>query len=188
MRIVSQAYQHLGTFLKENVLDDHDRPVFNLVDMWAEQTEFPELAEAIDFPALFLAFGSDKISTRGQLEQTIGLLTEVYVAIENIQDTAIGSPEQPEALHYFEVCARVHELLQAYEHPAVGNLNRVGFAPFNARTNVIVYRLTYLSEVVDTSVADKRRPKADGVPGKIILGNKHQVVTPTAQNTKNFDI
>ena len=157
MRIVSEAYQHLGAKLLNEVLDEQGRPVFRWADLWYEQTEFQELAEAIDYPAVFLDFAADTISSIGQLEQNVTLLTDIYVAVASLADTAINSPERPDGLHYLEVCARVQELLHAYEHPTCGNLNRVGFVRHSTRTNLLVYRLTYQSQVVDTSVTDVRR-------------------------------
>jgi len=160
MRIISNMYQHLGRYLKDKVLDNGGRPAFNWVDLWYEQTEFEELAEAIDYPALFMAFGSDDITTIGLKEQDVRVITEIYVAVNNLQDTNLDSVERGEALHYLELCARVHEVLQGYEHPKVGNLDRIGFAPFNARTNLIVYRLTYSSRQFDISPLQKKEGPA----------------------------
>lgn len=152
MRIVSEAYQHLGRLLKDTVLDDDARPAFNWVDLWYEQTEYPELAEAIDYPALFFDFGSDELTTVGLQEQDVRLITNLYVAVSTLQDTHLEAVERGEGgLHYFELCARVHELLQGYAHPAVGNLDRIGFAPVSTTTNLIVYRLTYASRLFDIS-------------------------------------
>lgn len=188
MRIIANAYQHLGQLIKANVLDDNQRPAFHWVDMWYEQTEFQEMAEGIDYPAVFLAFASDDIKTIGQNEQDIGLLTDVYVAVETLQDTAIGSPELPGGLHYFELCARVQELLHAHDHPSCGNLTRVGFAPFSSRTNLIVYRLTYHSQVVDTSVAELRHASAPAGPGAVQLGTRHDPPAPRPTGTAVFDL
>ncbi|MFD2787956.1 hypothetical protein [Hymenobacter rubripertinctus] len=168
MRIVSNAYQHLGRFLKDSVLDDDGRPAFNWVDLWYEQTEYPELAEAIDYPALFFDFGSDDLNTVGLKEQDVRLITNLYVAVSTLQDTNLESVERNEALHYFELCARVHELLQGYAHPAVGNLDRIGFSPVSTNTNLIVYRLTYASRIFDISPLVKREgPNPGPEPTKL---------------------
>lgn len=172
MRILSASYQHLGQKLLTEVLDNDGQPAFHWADLWYEQTDFPEIADGIDYPAVFFEFASGDIKTLGLLEQDVNLLTDIYVAVDNLQDTAINSPEHPEALHYLELCARVHELLQAYDHPSCGNLNRIGFARYNSRTNVIVYRLTYSSQVADTSATDLRRATIDGTPNAIRLTPK----------------
>jgi hypothetical protein len=164
MRIISEAYQHLGNKLLTEVLDKKKRAAFHWADLWYEQTDFPELAEAIDYPAIFFDFAADTVSTIGQMEQDVQLNTDIYVAVDTIQDTAINSPEHGDGLHYFDLCARVHELLQAHEHPSCGNLNRIGFSRYSARTNVVVYRMTYQSQVVDTSPTDIRLPVEPG-PG-----------------------
>jgi hypothetical protein len=164
MRIVSDAYQHLGAKLLAEVLDEQGRPVFHWGDLWYEQTDFPELAEGIDYPAIFFDFGADDIATLGVLEQKVRLVTDIYVAVDNLQDTAINSPESTEALHFLEICARVHELLQGYANPSCGNLTRVGFGRYNSRTNVIVYRISYTSEVADVSANEARRDTKPAPP------------------------
>lgn len=173
MRILSDSYQHLGTKLLTEVVDEQDRPVFHWADLWYEQTDFQELAEGIDYPAVFFEFAADEIATLGLLEQDVKLFTTIYVAVDNLQDTAINSPESAEALHYLEVCARVHELLQGYEHHTCGSLNRVGFDRYNARTNVIVYRLTYASQVADTSATDVRRVTEPAAPDAYQIAPRH---------------
>jgi hypothetical protein len=188
MRIISDAYQHLGNKLLTEILGELDRPAFHWCDMWYEQTEFPEIAEGIDYPAVFLDFASENITTAGELLQNVGLLTNVYVAVENLQDTHIGSPEREGALHYFELLARVHEMLQAYDHPSCGNLNRIAFVPMSTRTNVIVYRLTYASQVMDTSVNEVRRVKEEATPGAIEPGTKNDPPSPKISTTPVFDI
>ncbi len=188
MRILSDAYQHLGNKLLTEVLDNNDRPAFHWADLWYEQTEFQEIAEGIDYPAVFFEFGSDNITTAGELLQDVALLTNVYVAVNNIEDTHIGSSEVGGALHYLELCARVHELLQAYDHPSCGNLNRTGFAPFSTRTNVIVYRITYSSQVMDTSVNEVRRAKEPGTPDAIQLGGKAEPPAPRISAHPHFDL
>jgi hypothetical protein len=172
MRIVSDSYQHLGAKLLAEVLDEQDRPVFHWADLWYEQTDFPEVAEGIDYPAVFFEFGAEDIATLGQLEQDVKLYTSIYVAVDSLQDTAINSPERGDGLHYLEVCARVHELLQGYEHTSCGSLTRVGFDRYNARTNVIVYRLTYASQVADTSATDVRRVTEPATPTTYTLAPK----------------
>ncbi len=188
MRIISEAYQHLGQLIKETILDDNGRPAFHWADLWYEQTEFPDLAEAIDYPAVFFDFASDDIKTLGQLEQDISLLTDLYVAVDTLQDTAIGSPETPGGLHFLELCARVQEKLQAYDHPSCGNLTRIGFSRFSARTNVIVYRLTYRSQVVDTSATDVRRNRVPPPPGALTMGDRHTPPTNPISRPPVFDL
>ena len=164
MRIISDAYQHLGAKLLAEILDNQQRPVFSWADLWYEQTDFPEVAEEIYYPAVFFDFAADTISSIGQLEQDVTLNIDIYVVMETLADTAINSPERPDGLHYLELCACVHEILQGYEHHSCGNLNRVGFARYSARTNVIVYRLTYASSVVDTSATELRRATKPAPP------------------------
>ena len=188
MRIISNAYQHLGNKLLTEVLTEQGRPAFHWADLWYEQTEFPEIAEGIDYPAVFFDFASEDIRTIGELIQDVGLLTNVYVAVENLQDTHIGSPETPEALHYFELLARVQELLQAYDHPSCGNLTRIAFVPMSTRTNLIVYRLTYASRVADTSVNEVRRITEPGTAGAIELGGKDEPPTPRIRGPIAFDL
>ncbi len=162
MRIISAAYQHLGTKLLAEVLDNQAAPALHFADLWYEQTDFPELAEAIDYPAVFFDFAADTTTSIGRWEQNVALNTDIYVAVDTLADTAIGSPERPAGLHYLELCARVHELLQAYQHPSCGNLDRVGFVRHNARTNLLVYRLSYTSQVIDASATEARRPTRPG--------------------------
>ena len=162
MRIIANAYQHLGAKLLAEVLDNQGLPALHFADLWYEQTDFPELAEAIDYPAVFFDFAADTTSTIGRWEQDVALNTDVYLAVDTLADTAIGSPEQADGLHYLELCARVQERLQAYQHPSCGNLDRVGFVRHNARTNLLVYRLSYASHVVDVSATDARRPTRPG--------------------------
>lgn len=188
MRIISDAYQHLGNKLLTEVLDNDDRPAFHWADLWYEQTEFPEIAEGIDYPAVFFDFASENIATAGELLQDVSLLTNIYVAVENLQDTHIGGPEVTGALHYFELLARTHELLQAYNHYTCGNLNRIAFVPMSTRTNVIVYRLTYASQVMDTSVNEVRRIKTTGTPDAIVLGPKNDPPAPTITSNPSFDL
>ncbi len=167
MRIISEAYQHLGNKLLTEVLDDSQRPAFHWADLWYEQTDFPELAEAIDYPAIFFDFAADTTTSIGELEQDVQLNTDIYVAVDSIADTAINSPERGDGLHFLELCARTHAQLHGYEHASCGNLDRVGFSRYSARTNVIVYRMSYRSEVVDTSATDVRRATKPG-PGPVI--------------------
>jgi hypothetical protein len=167
MRIVSEAYQHLGAKLLAEVLDDHQRPALHHADLWYEQTDFPEVAEAIDYPAVFFDFAADTLSSMGQLEQDVKLNTDLYVAVDTLASTAIGTTdaERADGLHYLELCARVHELLHGYEHASCGNLSRVGFVRHSARTNLIVYRLTYASDLVDASATEASRPTKPGTGG-----------------------
>lgn len=188
MRIISEAYQHLGAKLLAEILDDNQRPAFHWADMWYEQTEYPDLAEAIDYPAVFFDFASDDIKTIGQLEQDVALLTDIYVAVDTIQDTAIGSPETPGGLHFLELCARMQEKLQAYDHPSCGNLTRIGFSRFSTRTNLIVYRLTYRSQVVDTSATDTRRNLVVAAPGAVMMGDRHSPPTSPITRPPAFDL
>lgn len=163
MRIISEAYQHLGAKLLAEVKDGKGRTALRFADLWYEQPDFPDICEAIDYPAVFFDFAADT-SSLGELEQNVKLNLDVYVATNSLADTAIGanSLDREDGLHYLELCARVHELLHGYEHKSCGNLSRVGFVRYSSRTNVVVYRLTYVSELVDISPTELRRATKPG--------------------------
>jgi hypothetical protein len=176
MRNVKDAYLHLGRKLINEVKDDNGDPAVHHVDLWYEQTEFPELADGIDYPALFFDFTSSDISTIGLFEQDVDLVTNIYVASDSLDDTHLEAAERGDGLHYLELCARVHELLEGYAHPNCGNLTRIGFAGVSTRTNLLVYRLTYASVVRDHSAMEKRR---DTVPGEVELAFPAKTDAPT---------
>lgn len=163
MRNVKLAYLHLGRKLIDEVKDDNGDPAVHHVDLWYEQTEFPELADGIDYPALFFDFTSADITTIGLFEQDVDLVTNIYVATDSLDDTHLEAAERGDGLHYLELCARVHELLEGYAHPDCGNLTRIGFAGVSTRTNLLVYRLTYASVVRDHSAMEKRRDTEEGM-------------------------
>lgn len=152
MRIVKDVYQHLATYLNDQL-----SPELKWVDLWYEQILIPELGDAIDYPAIFFEISANEIESNGLWEQRVFLRTSLYIAQVNYGETALKSSNMTKNLYYLEFLGKVHEILQGYEHPETGNLNRVAFQPVRTPTNHIIYRIDYDHVRADNTPMEKRR-------------------------------
>lgn len=148
MRKIKELYQALTQFIDTKVLKE-GQPLFTWQDLWYSQTDFPQLAEAIEYPAIFYQFTSDQIMQAGLDQKAFDLVASLYICVNNFQDTHSQSGEQSEALEFLEVLSLVDDALHGQDIGGIGTFRQVGFQPYDTVTNLIVYRLDYAVTYLD---------------------------------------
>lgn len=150
MRNIKVLYEALIALMNLRVLRaDGLTPVFTWQDLWYQQTDFPELAEAIEFPACFFEFASSQIDLAGMDSKAVDLVVSIFVCTNNYQDTHSESSERSEAMAFLETLAKVDEVLHGQAVGGVGTFRQIAFAPYDNRTNMIVYRMDYAVTYLD---------------------------------------
>lgn len=150
MKNIRALYEALIALMNLRVLrSDEATPVFTWQDLWYQQTDFPELAEAIEFPACFYEFATDQIELAGMDSKAIDLVVSIFVCTNNYQDTHSESVERGEALAFLETLEKVDRVLHGQAVGGVGTFRQIAFAPYDNRTNMIVYRMDYAVTYLD---------------------------------------
>jgi hypothetical protein len=161
MRAIANLYQHLHQLIQEECLNDDNTPVFRWFDLWWGQTDYPELAQNFDYPALFLAYSGQSQSI-GEASQVTPTTLSFYVATNDLAESYEGGAEA-NSLQFLEVQARLYELLHNYAHNDTGTLQHTGFAPYNSQTNVLVQRITFTTTLLfdDANIKKTRQNRVD---------------------------
>lgn len=149
MRKIERLYTSLINHLDTRVVDENQLPQLTWQDLWYGQTDFPELAEAIEYPAVFYEFQSDNIESLGVSSKTVDLICSLYVAYNTFLDTNNQSLEQNEGLAFMRLLGDIDEVLEGQNIGDIGVVRQVAFTPYNTRTNVIVYRIDYAITFID---------------------------------------
>lgn len=165
MKSIKTIYKHLATLLKDGVQLD-SQPVLKHVDLWYEQTEFPQLTEAIAYPAVFIQFQAQTIEDLGLHSQHVALLISVYLAQNHFYRTDMNNAANNPTLAYLDMLESIHVLLHGYEHSEVcGKLRRVSFEPVRTANNLIIYRQNFqLDYYEDAAISQTVTENLDAEP------------------------
>lgn len=160
MKVVKNAYLHLGNLALFEVKDDNNLPIFQWVDLWNGQTEYvgDDGACIDDFPlpALFMEFDIPKIDQIGKWQDDSPCIITCYVAFETLSDSNIGSSQNPEALLFFDYMDAIHSQFGGYTNEACGSLSRGSMRRYKTRSNLIVYTMTYETTLRDSAAFARR--------------------------------
>ena len=188
MRAILECYKKLTEFVHTNVKDDASQPLYQYIDLWNEQTEFPEVENTFDYPAHFIDFNIPESEQMGLFSIALGTEITFYHAEVSYLDTHRGVTEGIDAgLKYLENLSRLSEQLQAYSDEKTGSLQFVRMFKFKTVTNVAIYALVFKTILVDSSATDlKRQTETVTIDAELVIQKRPHLNPPTAGESGGY--
>jgi len=170
------AAQEIMGLIADNV------PAIQFIDLWAEQTDFPEDEYPFPLPAVFLEFNAQKIDDLGENVQDLTTEVKVYLLFIPTGDTHQSGKGNGDLSAFGALLRDLYKLLQGTAGDNFSQLSRVAMAREKAAPFEWCYSQTF-SGLIRDYAACKTFEEED--PGDLSV-EKGGIPATTQDDTYDF--